>query len=198
MPNEKIKILNHKKELKEYVKVMDRWDVFNGLNNLFANCFRQRWQVQLGKFIYDTYGENMPEQFKKLREIITEELAKSDTPNTITERGATHLMLLSICYEANYLKGEALIPVFGEPLLHSKFGEGFEEDDHQGHQHASYFLEIYDIKIHIGYDHRGSRVDIGQYQGRSTPAEIAFHMMMELIRVIYKNEKLENENTDKG
>ena len=62
----KVNILNYKAELKEYAKVMNRYDVFESLGNLFLNCHRQRWHAQLGKFIYDTYGENIPQDFKKL------------------------------------------------------------------------------------------------------------------------------------
>jgi hypothetical protein len=194
---DKIKILNHKEELRQYVEVMDDWDIFNSVGNLFINCRRQQWHAQLGKFIYDTYGADIPQDFKKLHELISMQLIDKKV-DEYGDKLSTNLSTLAICYIGAYLNTEILSPIFGEPLLHSEFGEGFDEDSHQGEQHASYFLDICGIKVHIGYDHRGARVDVGQYKGETTPAEIAFYLMIELVKAIHKGKKIENENTDKG
>lgn len=195
--SDKIKVLNHKEELKEFVKIMDDYDKFNTVGDLFNWCDRQRWHAQLGKFIYDTYGENMPQEFKKLQEIISKEIHDK----SITSKGADKLDTLTICYLANYLNTPVLEPVFGKPLFHNRFGEGwFTEEDgsltirckggHPEKNHASYFLEICGIKVHIGYDHRGTQVDIGQYKDKKCEAEIAFYLMLELIKAVHKGEKI--------
>ena len=198
--SDKIKILNHKAELKAYAKLMDKvWNVFDPIGNLFINCRRQLWYAQLGKFIYDTYGEDIPEQFKKLRELIGKEIHSDG--NSTTNKGADKLSTLAICYIGAYLTKSVLEPIFGEPLFHNKFGEGFVEDDKEGHPtklHASYFLEILGIKIHLHYDRAGTVLSVGKYKGETTPAEIAFYLMIELVKAIHKNEKIENENTNKG
>ena len=94
------------------------------------------------------------------------------------------------------MNATALEPIFGKPLFHSRFGEGWRTGDDGGHKtkrYASYFLEICGITVHIGYDHRGTRVDIGPYKGKVCEAEIAFYLMVELIKTLHKN-----ENTNKG
>lgn len=47
--------------------------------------------------------------------------------------------------------------MFGEPLLHNRFGEGIGD-----FRYASYFLVINGNKYHIGYDNRGSSIECDQ------------------------------------
>ncbi len=61
---------------------------------------------------------------------------------------------------------ETLSKLFGEPLYHDEFGEGFsgeydeELEDYlepeNKSSYASYFVKVNDIVLHIGYDHRGT------------------------------------------
>lgn len=46
----------------------------------------------------------------------------------------------------------------GDPIYHNEFGEGF--DKKKKYLYASYFVEIDGVWIHIGYDHRGTRIEI--------------------------------------
>jgi len=60
--------------------------------------------------------------------------------------------------------------MFGKPLLHNEFGEGFdgvydEETDQTGEpdikeSYASYFVNVGGTEFHIGYDHRGTGIEI--------------------------------------
>lgn len=77
---------------------------------------------------------------------------------------------LGIMFLTDTLNEEALRKMFGEPLLHNEFGEGFEgewDDESEDYldpeikeTYASYFLEIKNIDIHIGYDHRGTTIEV--------------------------------------
>ena len=61
------------------------------------------------------------------------------------------------------LNGEVLKNMFayGNPTYHDKFGEGGDEFDNiGGKSYASYFLRINGIVLHVGYDHRGTRIEI--------------------------------------
>ena len=60
--------------------------------------------------------------------------------------------------------------MFGEPILHDEFGEGFEgeydeETDEYGQpdikeSFASYFVDVEGTNFHIGYDHRGTIIEV--------------------------------------
>lgn len=69
-----------------------------------------------------------------------------------------------------YFDEKLLRKLFGEPLYHDEFGEGFEgeydeeledylEPENES-SYASYFIEINNITLHIGYDHRGTRFEV--------------------------------------
>ena len=68
--------------------------------------------------------------------------------------------------------------------MHSEFGEGFDEDDHQGHQYASYIVNVDGLNFHIGYDHRGTSVEVESTKGEPSPERL-FKAMCALVD-IYK------------
>lgn len=62
---------------------------------------------------------------------------------------------------------ENLEKMLGKPFYHNFFGEGMEQqEDNYGnlvpsrYQYASYMLSINGHKYHIGYDHRGSSIEV--------------------------------------
>ena len=66
--------------------------------------------------------------------------------------------------------GDNLKKMFGEPIYHDHFGEGFDgEFDHDLEEygepeipesHASYMLDINSHIIHVGFDHRGVSISV--------------------------------------
>ena len=76
----------------------------------------------------------------------------------------------SICitFITSTLGKDNLYKMFGDPILHNEFGEGFDENEKDpeifggvgDYTYASYFPTINDTKIHIGYDHRGTSVEL--------------------------------------
>lgn len=70
----------------------------------------------------------------------------------------------------DYFNENILRKLFGEPLYHDEFGEGFEgeydeeledylEPENES-SYASYFIEINNIVLYIGYDHRGTSFEV--------------------------------------
>ena len=77
---------------------------------------------------------------------------------------------IAIHFLTGSLDEQALKKMFGDPLYHSEFGEGFdgeyddETDEYSEPEikefYATYFVEIDGVTLHIGYDHRGTGIEI--------------------------------------
>ena len=77
---------------------------------------------------------------------------------------------IGIFFITETLDEKSLEKMFGKPLLHDKFGEGFkgkyndETDEYDESEikesYASYFINIDEVEFHIGYDHRGTNIEI--------------------------------------
>jgi hypothetical protein len=70
---------------------------------------------------------------------------------------------VSIYFLTSQLDPTSLRKMFGEPILHSEFGEGFYGKNGRPlkkWQYASYFVKIGNLNLHIGYDHRGTNIEV--------------------------------------
>lgn len=67
--------------------------------------------------------------------------------------------MVGIEFITSTLDKKSLSIMFGNPILHNSFGEGFEKKDKIKESYASYMVTINDVKLHIGYDHRGTRIE---------------------------------------
>ena len=63
---------------------------------------------------------------------------------------------IGIFFLTSELDRDNLEMIFGKPIVHKKFGEG----GIKGGKYASYFPEINGKIIHIGYDHRGTSIEV--------------------------------------
>ena len=140
---------------------------YTPLMNIFMGRGREKNvdpYVVVGKYIYDIYNEKLPNGLEFLEEEFKRPIKKFSKFNN--DRYST----LSIFFLTSYIDSDILRKLFGEPLLHDEFGEGFhgdydEETDEESEpdikeSYASYFVEINGIKFHIGYDHRGTSIEI--------------------------------------
>lgn len=88
---------------------------------------------------------------------------------------------LSICFiSGSMLSLVSLGIMFGEPLLHSSFGEGPSEVDPEfstEYDYASYFVTISDCLFHIGYDHRGTKIECPV----NTKPELIYESLCEIV-----------------
>ena len=84
---------------------------------------------------------------------------------------------VGIFFICSDLSPKALWRMWGEPLFHDEFGEGFDENpdeedeeneeereitdnSYKGWSHGSYFMEIEGVKFHVGFDHRGTKMEV--------------------------------------
>jgi len=170
MTDKKIKILNYKEELDKY---MANEDYYEPQMNILLNADNPPqgdWYKAIGKRMYEQFGGNLPTALKNYEDIIKDTSWKGRLKRLTGDVYSR----MAIMFLTNTLGPTLLEDMFGKPLLHSKFGEGFDHDRHQGEQYASYFVEILGIKTHIGYDHRGTSIEFGKYKdkmgGETTPA----------------------------
>ena len=61
---------------------------------------------------------------------------------------------LGMAFFTTFLNEDILEKVFGSPINHSEFGEGFETN--RDYWFSSYIIEINGHLYHVGYDHRGT------------------------------------------
>lgn len=153
----KIIVLNHEEELKKYLANPN--DFENSMNFL-VNDPKKDWYEALGKTIYEIFGGNLPLTLKG----IEEKIKQTGLLKKVFSIGRNWYITLAIQFITHTLGPNLLKELFGEPLLHSHFGEGFEHDGHQGEQYASYFVKIFEVVTHIGYDHRGTSIEFGRLE----------------------------------
>lgn len=140
--------------------------------NIMSNNRSKDWYAELGKYIYEKidiskvpdlaiYLNNKPKPTKNIATKIKDFFSEDNR----FYFSIASMFITSTLDEINLKK------MFGEPILHSEFGEGFdgewnEEEDDYGEpeikeSYASYFVNVGGTEFHIGYDHRGTRVEVG-------------------------------------
>lgn len=134
--------------------------------NVLMNDHSKEWYSLIGKYFLEQYGAENLQQHKIL-------LDRIKTGNHRDKD--TSYRMLGIYFITSYLDENSLIEMFGKPLYHSEFGEGFEPN--RKYEHCSYFLNIDGYKAHIGYDHRGTRIEV---QDGLSPDEV-FKMIKGLV-----------------
>lgn len=113
--------------------------------NILGNDIKNKWYSKLGQYFIDTMGmdfllknhQNLDKHLKTNKENI--------------ERYIGTLFLTS------YLDEESLKKMFGEPIRHSEFGEGFSP--RRKYYCCSYFVNIDGHILHISYDNRGTSIE---------------------------------------
>lgn len=138
--------------------------------NIMMNNRSVDWYAELGKYIVETLDiEKIPylsffvDKLKKEKSLITK-IKDFVSPNNEIYSS------IAIFFLTGALDSKSLENMFGKPLLHSEFGEGFdgeydEETDEYGEpeikeSYASYFVNVGESEFHIGYDHRGTGIEI--------------------------------------
>jgi hypothetical protein len=174
---------------------------FTPMMNILMNNRDRDWYSELGKHItikIDISRDPRLSLFKLPKENVATKIKsylKND--NTYTS--------IAIIFLTSNLDASALKKIFGDPIYHSEFGEGFEgeydeETDDYGKPeiedlYASYFVTINGIDLHIGFDHRGTSIEVGSpildNRGRNTfthvftigEAESVFNALKEIVNL---------------
>lgn len=120
---------------------------------------------------FTNYGVNFKEfdGYQLLGEYIRCELEKLDNLTRQLEFYLSKMDTLAIFFIAG-MEEDVLQRMFGEPVYHNEFGEGFEgvynpttqkySKPLRKESYASYMIELNNYIFHIGYDHRGTRIEV--------------------------------------
>jgi hypothetical protein len=118
----------------------------------------ENWYVEFGKFIIDNISDEEPIPLNFYYDL------KID-PSNIGVKKADVVIPFNMNYQFigissvhEFLSKNVLRKAFGKPLFHNHFGEGFDQKSKSSY--ASYFFKINDINFHIGYDHRGTEIEV--------------------------------------
>ena len=143
--------------------------------NIFFQNQRDRLQgsrktdyyAEIGEYIWNIFKGNLPEELKFFEDMFKEKIIKK---LSVFNNREQQYSSIAIHFLTSVLNGEILKKLFGDPIYHNEFGEGFdgpydEETDEYGEpeikeSYASYFVEIEGVKFHIGYDNRGTNIEV--------------------------------------
>lgn len=154
-------------KLKDYTKGKTH---YTPIMNIIMNNRSQNWYAELGKYITETldikkisYLSFFVDKLKERKGLITK-LKDFVSPESRTYTS------IAINFLTGVLDEKALERMFGKPIFHDEFGEGFdgeydEKTDEYGEpeikeSYASYFVNVGGTEFHIGYDHRGTGIEI--------------------------------------
>jgi hypothetical protein len=150
-------------ELKDYVNGKTK---LTPQMNILINDRSKDWYAEVGKYFVDLFDGDLPGGLSFYNDKI-DKLGVFDKLSGKSERLYSNI---GIFIFTSIFDEEVLKKIFGDPLYHDEFGEGFEgeydeETDEYSEpenkfQYASYFIEIDGVKFHIGYDHRGTSMEV--------------------------------------
>lgn len=166
-----------KDKLKEYVEGNMN---YTPILNILVNDHSKNWYAEIGKYIFNKFDGNLPKELKFFEDKVKKKFIK----NIFNDKEERTFQSIGIFFLTSTLNKKALTDMFDKPLMHSDFGEGFEQDKHQGYQYASYFIDIDGYKLHIGYDHRGTGVEIEDgltYPVFQFPPQKLFEVICKLV-----------------
>lgn len=84
---------------------------------------------------------------------------------------------ITIFFLTSFLDEKSLKQLYGKPIKHSYFGEGFEKK--RKYNYISYMVKINDIIFHIGIDHRGTCIEC-EYNASVDDLNKCFKSLMNL------------------
>jgi hypothetical protein len=153
-----------KNELDKYVN--GKVD-YNSLIN-FMHITPDMYEI-LGKYAYEeVFNGNLPEELKYFEEWIKPK-SFIKKMNVFEDKNRAYSSLAIMLLTHSDFVIDKLKDVYGEPIYHDEFGEGFdgeydEETDESEpdikESFASYFVNIEGVDLHIGYDHRGLTIEV--------------------------------------
>jgi hypothetical protein len=143
---------------------------YTPIMNIILNNRSKNWYDELGKYITETLDigkipelDFISDRLNKRKSVLTK------IKDFLTEDSRLYFSVASF-FLTSALNKKSLENMFGKPILHDEFGEGFEGDwdeetDEYGEpeikeSHASYFVNVDGTNFHIGYDHRGTGIEI--------------------------------------
>ena len=189
------------KKLKDYI---DGKIYFTPIQNILINDRTKDWYLEIGKYIDQNIDiKKVPdlayyERSRPKKNVITD-IKNFFSPYNNFYSG------IAIMFLTSTLDENALRKMFSEPILHNEFGEGFDGEYNEAEDkfsepeikesYASYFVELDGCELHIGYDHRGTSIEIGidskfNYNKGNSNEELpikTFNVIKKLFNLYKKN-----------
>lgn len=158
----KIKKVNElNSELQKYINGEINYTPLTNIFLPYGKKIKKNHYNELGKHICDIFDGKLPKELIYFEDAI-KEIDKDDVYSVYSS--------ILIFFLTSVITPEILKKLFDEPIYHSEFGEGFygeydDETDEYGESditesYASYFVKIEGVKFHIGYDNRGTNVEV--------------------------------------
>jgi len=155
-----------KNELKKYIN--GKVD-YTPLLNIFMSKLGREREVdpynEIGEYIVDLCDGNLPGKLSYFQDRLNKKIKSF---SSFKKNGI--YSTIAISFLTSIIDSDVLKKLFGEPIYHDEFGEGFEGDYNEEtdeydepdikESYASYFVKINGIKFHIGYDHRGTNIEL--------------------------------------
>lgn len=133
-------LLNY--ELQSY---LDDVDDYQPLLHIFMKNRKRDYFDELGKYIVEIFEDDLPYELNLIK-------------TGMTKR--RFIMIALYFFTDMALDPLTLKKLFGKPIYHDEFGGGFYRKDDIDFLFASYFVEIDDVKMHLGYDHSGTLIEV--------------------------------------
>ncbi len=135
-----IKYVNQKKKLEQYVKGEL---IFTPQMNITMTDRTRKWFYEIGKYFVDLHDSKLPGELSWWNDKVSS--------GDVQAIEAVGMFVL-----AN-IDRDLMETMWGKPLKHRQFGEGASG---RAKGFSSYFLEIDGKAFHIGYDHRGTTIEV--------------------------------------
>lgn len=146
--------LNDKTHLSDYTEGRS---FYTPIMNPLMNNRSKDWYVEIGKFIHSELKDcgigNLSFYMESIKSLEAESLVMSFLNQDKKKQALRGLAIMFLTDLEPELKS-----LLGRPLFHSKFGEGFKRKSKTSY--ASYFVKLGENIFHIGYDHRGTSIEV--------------------------------------
>jgi len=146
---------------------------YTPIMNIFLNNRSKNWYAEIGKYIVENLDcEKIPDLSFMLKSLKEKRVKKFSVFSGNDENEHSYFSIASM-FLTSTLDGKVLEKMFGKPLLHREFGEGFDGPGIK-ESYASYFVDLEGTEFHIGFDHRGTRIEMripSKFNYDSTPSD---------------------------
>lgn len=172
---------------------------YTPIMNIMMNNRSKDWYAELGKYITETLDiEKIPDLAGMSKRLTPDKRVLTKMKDFFSNNNNRVYFSIASLFLTSVLDEKTLRNMFGEPLMHSEFGEGFDgEYDEETDQelepeikdfYASYFVNVGGTELHIGYDHRGTCIEIQKpskfrWEGKISDraAETCFEALKKLV-----------------
>lgn len=175
-------------DLDKYVSGESQYS--NHMNMLMSSSsFNKEYYSLLGKYFIDSFLSASISQTSNIFKLIDYYINSLKDPFKSSKQKKDLYRTIGIVFICEVLNEETLDKIFGEVLYHNEFGEGFsndtEDDDSEKicpFEYGSYFETVGNVKLHIGFDHRGTSIEVEE----GATAEDFFEALKILVDKVIK------------